>query len=278
MDNSFKHEQYETLVYDIEKLASLSFDSIEYDITQAAIILRKLLLDSHGIIAISNSLQKEKIRFLSINVTEKFDMSYRDELKLYLPILNILPIVTVTNYAAIKIFNKDGSQKKSFDTRTSAIHGVQLSLASYLSEDYIILDSEYITRKDLIEYICYGKGAVHFGIDSNKVERLIRVKNLSFYHAMGSTSPDSIFSWRTSFHTPELEKQYLDTPELSSFMMKLGDRHSFQALMELQIIFELLHSESIVKVYQLCKEYLVTNEQKFRGYNPSELFSHQRKP
>jgi hypothetical protein len=158
MENSFKHEQYETLVYDLEKLESLSFDSIEYDITQAAIILRKFLLDSHGIIAISNSIQKEKIRFLSINVIEKFDMSYRDELKLYLPILNILPIVTVTNYAAIKMFNKDGSQKKSLDTRTSAIHGVQLSLASYLSEDYIILDSEYVTRKDLIEYMCYGKG------------------------------------------------------------------------------------------------------------------------
>jgi hypothetical protein len=95
---------------------------------------------------------------------------------------------------------------------------------------------------------------------------------------MGTTSPDSLFTWSTSFHTPELEKQYLDTPELSSFMMKLGDRHSFQALIELQIIFELLHSESITNVYRLCKEYLVANEPKFKSFNPSELFSHQRKP
>ena len=31
MDQSFKHEQYETFVFDLEKLASLSFESTEYD-------------------------------------------------------------------------------------------------------------------------------------------------------------------------------------------------------------------------------------------------------
>jgi hypothetical protein len=104
MDQSFKHEQYETFVFDLEKLASLSFESTEYDITQAAIILRKFLLGGNGVIGISNSLQKEKVRFLSINLSQRFDQQYLDEVKMHLPALTSLPIVLVTNYAAIKIF------------------------------------------------------------------------------------------------------------------------------------------------------------------------------
>jgi hypothetical protein len=275
MNHDFKDEQYETFVYDLEKLASLSFDSPEYDITQAAIVLRKFLLDNSGVVAISNSLQKEKVRFLSINLSQRLDQPYLDEVKMHLPVLSVLPIVSITNYTAIKLFNKDGSPKRTFDTRNSSVEARQASLATYLGEDYLVLDSEYLSRKDLIEYMCYGKGAVHFGVDDKKIQRLIRIKNLTFNYAMGSTSPDSILSWAVSFHTPELEKQYLDTPELSKFMMQLGDRHTFQALMQLQIIFEIVRSASVEKVYQLCKEYLVQHVPKFRMYDASSLFSIQ---
>jgi len=93
----------ETFVYDCERLFLLTFDNTEYEINQTCLTVRKLLIDTPGIMGFWNSYFQEKFRLLSAIPSDKFEMHYLEKVKLYIPLIDILPTIVVTNYTSIKL-------------------------------------------------------------------------------------------------------------------------------------------------------------------------------
>jgi len=90
---------------------------------------------------------------------------------------------------------------------------------------------------------------------------------------MGLEKPDSMFFFGQSFRTPEDEKQLMNNPEFSKFIMTLGDRHSFESLMILQIVHEIRATEQVMILYNRAKEHLIKNVVKFRDYDINSYFT-----
>ncbi len=261
----------ETFVYDCERLFLLTFDNTEYEINQTCLTVRKLLIDTPGIMGFWNSFFQEKFKLLSATPTDKFDSQYLEQVKLHIPLLDILPTVVITNYTSIKLNEKKGPN--TYSIRSLEVKINLLSIDKYLSEDFLVLNGSYITRKDILEYVAYGTGAIHYNIRQDKLDRIKAVNKLNFFYAMGIEKPDSMFFFAQSFRTPEDESRLKDTPEFSKFLMTLGDRHSFESLMTLQIIHEIRATEQFWLLYSRAKDYLIQNLYKYKGYDRNSFFT-----
>lgn len=261
----------ETFVYDCERLFLLTFDNSEYEINQICLAVRKLLIDKPGIMGFWNSFFQEKFKLLSATSSDKFDAEYLKKVKLYIPLLDILPSVVITNYTSIKLNEDQGPN--TYSVRSSEIKINQVSIDKYLSEDFLVLDGKYITRKDILEYIAYGIGAIHYNIRQDKLDIIKAVNKLNFFYAMGLEKPDSMFFFGQSFRTPEDKARLKDNPEFSKFLLTLGDRHSFETLMALQIVHEIRATEQVMSLYNKAKDYLVANLRKYKDYDRNSYFT-----
>lgn len=268
--NNIDDKLIETFVYDCERMFLLNFDNTEYEINQTCLTVRKLLIDSPGIMGFWNYFFNDKFKLVSGTPTSKFDQEYLEQVKLYIPLLDILPSVVITNYTSIKLNDTPGPN--TYTTKTLEIKVNMLSIDKYLSEDFIVLDSDYVSRKDILEYVAYGTGAIHFSIKQDKLERIKAVKKLNFFYAMGIEKPDSMFFFAQSFRTPEEEK-LKDNPEFSKFLMTLGDRHSFESLMTLQIVHEIRATQQVMLLYNRAKDYLVDSVLKYKNYDRNSNFT-----
>lgn len=272
-ENQFELQQLETFVYDIEKISLLNFNTSEYDINQTAVILRKLLIDSNGIVSIWKFLFKEKFKLLSLTPAEEFDPSFISKLKLHIPFIDILPIIRIYNYFAIRANNLQDLKDTTIEY--PEIKHSSVNISQYISENYIMVDSKFISRKDIIEFLCYGKGAVHYGVEKKKVDRLSNVKKLNFTFAMGEKKADALFTFKLSYRSAEEEKKYRDHPDFTKFMVQLGNKHSFETLMQLQIGYEILNSPDVLRVYYGAKQHLINKTYKFRTFDVTKLFNQQ---
>ncbi|TAH27718.1 MAG: hypothetical protein EAZ07_00555 [Cytophagales bacterium] len=144
----------ETFVYDCERLFLLTFDNSEYEINQTCLTVRKLLIDTPGIMGFWNSFFQEKFKLLSATPSDRFDAQYLEKVRLYILLLDILPNVVITNYTSIKL--NENQRPNTYPVRSLEIKVNQLSIDKYLNEDFLVLDGSYITRKDILEYIAYG--------------------------------------------------------------------------------------------------------------------------
>jgi hypothetical protein len=262
----------ETFVYDYERLRAIHFQNSEYDINQMSIIIRKLLLDASGVLNFWPHFSSDKLRLFSLNHSEQFEARLLSNIKLHIPMLNVLPIVVITNYFSIRsdhFFGPNASRQVKYP---EILHS-EVNIERYLNESYIVVDGEFINRRDIIEFVCYGVGAVHYGVKGSKIERLKKVKKLSFSYAQGIEKPDALFSFMVSFSSPEEDLKYRDDPNFAKYLVTLGERHSFESLMILQIAHDVSSSTHVINLYQKAKEYLVANVPKFRGYDPASVFT-----
>ena len=260
----------ETFVYDCERLFLLNFDNTEYEINQTSLTVRKLLVDS-GLMFFWNFFFDDKLRLVSGTPEKQFNKEYLEKIKIYIPLLDILPKVVITNFTSIKLNELPGPH--TYTTESPEIKINLLSVDKYLMEGFVIIDSEYISRKDILEFVGYGTGAIHYNIKKNKVDRIKKVKKLSFHHAMGVTKPDSMFFFTVSYRTAEEEIKLRTDPDESKFMMTLGDRHGFESLMILQIVHEIRASSQKNTLYVKAKENLKENVFKYKNYDTRSYFT-----
>jgi hypothetical protein len=261
----------ETFVFDYERLRQLDFDKSEYDIQQGGVLLRKFLIDS-GLHLFWNHFFSERLDVFSLKSNETFEDTFLKQIKLHIPILNVLPIVYISNYFSIRAqYFSDKASKR--EVKYPEITLRKVNIDKYLNESYIVVDSDSVSRRDIIEYVCYGIGAVHYGIKKEKIDRIKAVKKKNFQYAQGDKQPDALFSWMVSFITPELEQRFKDDPNFAKFLMTLGEKHSFESLLILQMAHDIASSDCVRQLYQSAKEHLITHSAKFRNYTAGQILS-----
>ncbi|TAH27719.1 MAG: hypothetical protein EAZ07_00560 [Cytophagales bacterium] len=90
---------------------------------------------------------------------------------------------------------------------------------------------------------------------------------------MGNEKSDSMFFFGQSFRTSEEEARLKNNPEFSKFLMTLGDRHSFESLMTLQIVHEIRATGQVMLLYDKAKNYLIDNLRKYKDYEKNSYFT-----
>lgn len=99
------------------------------------------------------------------------------------------------------------------------------------------------------------------------------VEKLNFFHAMGIEKPDSMLFFEHGLRTFAVESPSTNNPISEKFMVTLGDRHSFDSLITLQIVHEIRATEQVMLLYNRAKKHLIDNVVKFRDYNIDENFT-----
>lgn len=271
MSQTIDTKLLETFIYDCERLFLLSFDNTEYEINQTCLTVRKLLIDTPGIMVFWNFFFQEKFKLCSANSDEKFNTEQLENLKLYIPLLDILPYIIITNYTSIKL--EETQEATTYSVKCSEIKINLLSIDKYLTEDFLVLDHTYITRKDILEYIAYGTGVIHYNIRKDKIDRIKAVNKLNFNYTMGYEKPDSMLFLSSNYRTYSDEVILRGNPNYTNFLIMLGNRHSFESLMTLQIIHEIRASQHLILLYEKAKEYIIENVFKYKNYDRNKYFT-----
>ena len=111
------------------------------------------------------------------------------------------------------------------------------------------MDGKFITKKDIIEYIAYEQGYIHFNINPEKVKKIKDVKKLRF-----ETGVDKNYLFMFSVSSKSTSNIKYEN------LLKLGEKHNFETLMILQTIKDLTLSDDICNLYKQSIEYLKENK------------------
>lgn len=251
-------EAIQVFYHDFKKLTEINFDSSEYEIKSACLILRKLLVDNVNINNIWKEIGNEgRIYLTDVVLSKEFDTKYQSGINIYIPFLNIIPNHVINHYLNIHV-DKIIKDKTAYLPDFPQLILDRSKIGKYINGK-IIVGKQYITRKDIIEFVCYEQGYIHLTVDQNKVDKIKAIKNLRFDKAIDK---DLMFMW----HDSDLSSN----PNIDAVdLVKLGEKHHFETLIILQIIKDIVLSKDVMQLYDQVKEYLTENlngfEHKSRG-------------
>tara|TARA_R110002072_G_scaffold37715_18_gene109962 strand:- start:3013 stop:3837 length:825 start_codon:yes stop_codon:yes gene_type:complete len=255
MNDNISIEAIEVFYNDFKKLVNITYESSEYEIKSTCNIIRKLLIDNVNINNLWKKLGNENRIYLTNVTTENdFDKDYQNEIKVYIPFLNIIPNNIINHYLAINVdkFVKNGVAKIP---KFPKLILERSKIGNYIKNRFIV-NYHIITRKDIVEYIAYEQGYIHLNIDPKKIERIKSVKKLRFEQNVDSKT--AFMYSATKLNSTGNEKEEL---------IQLGKKHHFETLIILQIIKDITLSNDIVKLYNQSKDYLSEN---LKGFSHQE--------
>lgn len=272
MNTTISINQIQTFVLDLEKLLLTEFEASSYEINSTAPILRKLLIDSVNIGAFNRFLGiDEKILLNDIISEFTFWDELRKNIRVHIPHIECLPGVIIDNYTGIGIdfIQKESEAKRPNHHQPKLTSSNSVTLDNFINSKWIIVNGEYFTKNDLIQYLCYLAGMVHYGAKDKKFQRLSKIEKFSFAEAQGQNT-DCLFSFTTRYKTTLDEARFKDN---MGSVLTLGSKHEFISVMILEIIHILLSSRSIIKIYEKAKEYLINHSPIFRQFLINDIFT-----
>ena len=222
----------ENFVFDFEKLLLTTFESNSYDINLNSLVLRKWLLDSRNLNAFNSFFNKgEKISLNDIDFQkELFYPEYLKNLRIYVPFLVSLLDVQIDNYTLMDLeFIKKSGQAKQDYLIVLPIKLTYNSIGKFLGEQSFVVDGEFFSKKDIIDYVAYVLGTIHYSTKPDKYKKIEKIEKLSFDIATGGQKMDAMIFFGPTFSSEESKKKF--TPERCLY---LGNKHEFQTLMILE--------------------------------------------
>jgi len=269
-------ELIENFVLDYEKLLLTTFESSSYDINMNSLILRKWLLDSRNLNAFNSFLNKGEKIYLNDILVDKtlFYSDYLKNLRVYIPFLvSLSEDVRIDNYTLIDLdFIQKSGQKNQGNIIISPIKLTYNPIEKFIGNQSFIVEGEYFSKKDIIEYVGYVLGAIHYSIKPDKYKKIEKIKKLSFSAGTGGDKMDALILFGPTFNSSKSEKKF--TPEKYLY---LGGKHEFQTLMILEYSNWVVSSKSAEKLYVLAKEYLVKKSSKYAHHNPDNFISDNKR-
>jgi len=244
---------------DFKKLTEISFDSSDYEIKSTSNILRKLLLDNINLNNIWHTLgNDDKIHLNDVTLEGELNNENKIASKIYIPFLNVIPNNVINHYLVINSNAIIKDEVLSIPKYPILILN-RSKIGKYMSGK-IIIDGNYFTRKDILEFVCYLQGYIHLNLDEYKIKTLKLVENLRFEHAVDNISSIKLTIYNTNTVTSQPNE-----------LISLGEKHHFETLILLQIIKDLTCSLDVIKLYNQSKVYLKENLKHFEHISNGEI-------
>tara|TARA_R110002051_G_C8663325_1_gene489321 strand:+ start:304 stop:1128 length:825 start_codon:yes stop_codon:yes gene_type:complete len=251
MNENLSLEAIEVFYNDFRKLLSIKFDNSEYEIKSTSHILRKFLIDNVNINNLWSKLgNKSRVKLTTVICVENLTETDKINTKIYLPFFNIITDCVINHYLVIKADSILKNDLLSLPVFPKLLM-TQITIGNYIKQK-IVVDGNYITKKDVIEYISYEQGYIHFNINPDKIAKIKNVKKLRF--EFGVDNEYLIMFSSISENNAKISNENL---------LKLGEKHNFETLMILQIIKDITLSNDICNLYKQSIEYLKKNKKGF---------------
>ena len=232
---------------DYEKLLRLSINMDKYDLESHCIILRKYLLDQTNITDIWKYMgHSNPMNFRCMGQDNKIEGELLDSTYLYINFLNCFESkARIFDFGVIqsRFFEKHGFSvnSPSFPSNKEAY----LNLNNFISNDYIIVDSVYFRRVDIINFICYVRGHAHISFTDPRKQHINDITKISLKNDYYGTDKGVVYNLS--------EEDEFNHPVDSVIVDK---EYDFLPLLLLQIIYDFKYSPDVYKLYKDVKDYL----------------------
>ena len=224
----------ETFLDDYKRIRSLSVQASAYEIGQCCSIARKFIWPGDNLDKLRKHLGYADECHIEAEVvdTARVAAAALDKYHVLIPHLAILPLGPVRTYIALR--HKPGEAVDVVQGTVSAL----LNLESYFKDPFVVVDSAWISRGDLISHFAYEMGILHWELTIKDVARQQKINLAGKLQFGAEMVGDLSFAWSGASVPVDKTEEHI----------KLSLTHEIKTLLLLQILHELVHSSSVAEM------------------------------